>query len=331
MKEKTRIGLFGFGAVGQGTFHIIEENPYLSLHIARICVKDPLKKRELPEREFTFRKEDILQDESISIVVEAISNAEEAYVIVKEAMLAGKHVVTANKKMLSEHLPELLDIQRETKTILRYEAAVCAAIPVLDVLDHHFAHEPLLELSGIVNGSTNYILCRMQEEALDFQSALQNAQDLGFAEADPFLDISGQDARNKIVVAAIHAFGEFIEPADVQLSGIDKISANAVKQAQNEGKCIKLVARLYRKNGKLQASVKPELLEPGHPLFSVTNEDNMLLLKGQYGGHQQLSGKGAGSLPTGTAVVADIRAVLDGRSYSYLKYQSRKEPLITSF
>lgn len=328
MKEETRIGLFGFGAVGQGTLDIIEENPHLSVHIARICVKDPQKERKLAAKHFTFAKEDILQDKSISIVVEAISNAEEAFVIVKEAMRAGKHVVTANKKMLSEHLPELLDLQRETKTILRYEAAVCAAIPVLDLLDHHFAHEPLEELSGIVNGSTNYILCRMQEEGLDFQSALRNAQELGFAEADPFLDISGQDARNKIVVAAVHAFGEFIEPADVQLTGIDKISADAGKQAEKEGKRIKLVARLYRKDGKLQASVKPELLGPENPLFAVSNENNMVLLKGQYGGHQQLSGKGAGPLPTGTAVVADIRAVLGGRSYSYLKYKSRKEALV---
>ena len=328
MEEKRKIGLFGFGTVGEGTYQIIQENPWLPLQIAGICIKDPDKKRSLGQEYFSSRKEDLLEDNSISLFVEAISEADEAFAIVKEALLAGKDVVTANKKMVCEHLAELLELQAETGRILRYEAAVCGAIPVLDVLDTYFAHEPLEEVSGIINGSTNYILSRMQDDKLSYGEALQLAQELGFAEADPALDVSGQDARNKLVITALHAFGEILRPDEVVLRGIDELPDFSAELAKRADKRIKLVARLHRKEGKLYASVLPELLAVDHPLYTVGQENNRVLVHGKYSGLQQLSGKGAGALPTGTAVVADIRAVLAGRAYQYAKY---KENVLHAF
>ncbi len=322
MEEKRRIGLFGFGTVGQGTYQILKENSSLPLELARICIKNPDKKRNIAPAYFTSRREDVLKDPSISLVVEAISEADEAFTIVKEALLAGKDVVTANKKMVCEHLAELLELQNRTGRILRYEAAVCGAIPVLDVLDTYFAHEPIEEVCGIVNGSTNYILSRMQDDALSYSEALQKAQELGFAEADPALDVSGQDARNKLVIAALHAFGEVLQPGEVVVRGIDELPDFTTALAERSEKRIKLIARLHRKEGKLYGSVLPELVAPDHPLYTVAQENNRVLIQGKYSGQQQLGGRGAGALPTGTAVVADIRAVLAGRPYEYVKYKA---------
>ncbi|WP_017730138.1 homoserine dehydrogenase [Nafulsella turpanensis] len=322
-KKNIKIGLFGFGSVGQGTYQIIQENAALGAEVVRICIKDPQKERRISRENFTFRKEDILQDDSIDIVVEAISNAGEAFDIVKEALLAGKDVVTASKKMVSEHLAELLELQAQTGRIIRYEAAVCGAIPVLEVLDSYFAHEPIEELCGIVNGSTNYILSRMQDESLDYSTALRQAQALGFAEADPALDVKGWDAGNKIVITALHAFGELLRPEEVLVRGIDELPRHATRLAAAEGKRIKLVGRIRLKEGKLFASVMPEMLSAEHPLYSVEEENNRLLIYGKYSGLQQLSGKGAGALPTGTAVVSDIRALLNRRGYQYAKYKER--------
>ena len=322
-KKNIKIGLFGFGAVGQGAYRIVQESTSLGVEITRIGVKDPHKERSLSAENFTFRKEDILQDPSIDIVVEAISNADEAFIIVKEALLAGKDVVTASKKMVSEHLPELLELQAQTGRLLRYEAAVCGAIPVLEVFDSYFAHEPIEEFCGIVNGSTNYILSRMQEESLTYEEALEQAQALGFAEADPALDVKGWDAGNKIVITALHAFGELLRPEEVLIRGIDELPPHAAKLAAAEGKRIKLVGRIRLKEGKLLASVMPEMIGPDHSLYSVEEENNRVLIDGKYSGQQQLSGKGAGSFPTGTAVVADIRALLNGRGYQYSKYKEK--------
>lgn len=321
MEEKRKIGLFGFGTVGEGTYQILKENPWLPLQLAAICIKDPGKKRSRGQEHFTSCKEDLLEDKSVSLIVEAISEADEAFIIVKEALLAGKDVVTANKKMVCEHLEELLELQAQTGRILRYGAAVCGAIPVLDVLDTYFAHEPLEEVSGIVNGSTNYILSRMQDDKLSYEEALRLAQELGFAEADPALDVSGQDARNKLVITALHAFGEVLRPDEVIIRGIDALPDFTAELAKRADKRIKLVARLHRREGKLYGTVLPELLGADHPLYSVTQENNRVLVQGKYSGLQQLSGKGAGALPTGTAVMADIRAVLAGNAYQYTKYK----------
>ena len=321
MEKKIKAGLFGFGTVGQGTYQILQENPWLHLEIAGICIKNPGKERSLQQKCFTFRKEDILEDESIGLVVEAISDADEAFDIVKKALLAGKDVVTANKKMVCEHLAELLELQAGTGRILRYGAAVCGAIPVLDVLDAYLAHEPLQEVCGIVNGSTNFILGCMQDDKLDYQTALKQAQELGYAEADPALDVSGQDARNKLVITALHAFGQVLSPDEVVMRGIDSLPPFSVELAERSQKRMKLVAKVQRKNGRLYASVLPELLGSDHPLFSVDQENNRVLLQGKYSGLHQLSGRGAGALPTGTAVVADIREALAGRGYNYTKYK----------
>lgn len=323
IQKQKKIGLFGFGTVGEGTYRIVTDgNLEQAFEIVKICVKNPSKERSLNKEFFTYSKEELLQDDSIDIIVEAISDANEAFSIVKEALERGKQVVTANKKMLSEHLQELLDLQAQTGSLLRYEAAVGGAIPIIQTLDTYFGHEPLLEIKGVLNGSTNYILSQMQQ-GLGYEQALKEAQEKGFAEADPFLDVSGQDARNKLVIAALHAFGEVLLPDDVLMTGIDSLPAFATALAEREEKRIKLVGRVKWKDGRLHASVLPEFVQADDPLYRVEGENNQLIVQGAYSGQQSLSGKGAGALPTATAVVADIRAVLEGRGYAYTKYREK--------
>lgn len=323
IQNQKKIGLFGFGTVGEGTFRILTDSSLeQAFAIAKICVKNPHKERSIDKDFFTYSREELLQDDSIDIIVEAISDANEAFSIVKEALEQGKQVVTANKKMLSEHLQELLDLQARTGSLLRYEAAVGGAIPIIQTLDTYFGHEPLQEIKGVLNGSTNYILSQMQQ-GLAYEQALEEAQEKGFAEADPFLDVSGQDARNKLVIAALHAFGEVLQPDDVLTTGIDSLPAFATALAEREEKRIKLVGRLKWKDGRLHASVLPEFVKADDPLYAVEGENNLLIVQGAYSGQQSLSGKGAGAFPTATAVVADIRAVLEGRGYAYTKYKER--------
>lgn len=322
MTQIHKIGLFGFGPVGQGTYQILSENQQEPLEVAKICVKNPGKKRSLDQSFFTFDKNELLQDDQIKLIVEAISDADESFKIVKEALEAGKHVVSANKKMISEHLEELLTIQERSGSLLRYEAAVGGAIPIIHTLDTYFGHEPIIELRGVLNGSTNYILSQVQQ-GLPYEEALQQAQEKGFAEADPFLDVSGQDARNKLVIAALHAFGEVLKPEEVLTIGIDSLSDATAELSKKEGKRIKLIALLQWKDGRLKASVRPELVAATDPLFGVEGENNLMMIQGAYSGLQTQSGKGAGALPTGTAVVADIRALLQGKGYAYTKYKNK--------
>ena len=203
--KQLTIGLFGFGVVGEGLYKVLQQTPDLKATIRRVCIKDADKKRDAPASLFTTDKWALLNDPEINVIVEVINETEPAFEIVTNALRNGKDVVSASKKMLAENFPALLALQKETGRSLLYEAAACASIPVIRNLEEYYDNDLLHSLRAIVNGSTNYILTKMFEEDLGYKQALLQAQQLGFAESDPTLDVEGIDAVNKMALLLTHA------------------------------------------------------------------------------------------------------------------------------
>src|SRR5579871_4919930 len=221
--KQLTIGLFGFGVVGEGLYKILKQTPSLKATIKKVCIKNPGKKRDAPESLFTTDRDELLFDPEINVIVEVINESEPAFHIVSTALKNKKDVVSASKKMLAEHLTELLKLQQETGRSLLYEAAAGASIPVIRNLEEYYDNDLLHSIKAIVNGSTNFILTKMFEDKLDFQQALLLAQQLGFAESDPSLDVEGYDAANKWAFLLTHAYG-IVEPIDyLVFSGIQHV------------------------------------------------------------------------------------------------------------
>ena len=319
-KQLLRIGLIGFGCVGQGFYDIIQQQPELGLAVARIAVKNPDKPRSLPADYFTYHADELLADATLDVLVDVIDDAAEAFRLVSAALRQGRRVATANKAMLARHLPELMQLEQQYGGALLYEAAVCGSIPVIRTLDAYFSHEPLRAVSGIFNGSSNYVLTRMSEEGSDYATALAEAQAKGFAETDPSLDMGAFDPRSKTVILAAHAYGVFLNPNEVLNLGIEAVSAADIAYAAARGQKVKVVASLQRlPNGRVAALVTPQLLGPESPLFTVEHEFNGVLVEGEYAGPQFLRGRGAGGHPTGSAVLADVLALRLGLRYGYAR------------
>jgi homoserine dehydrogenase len=316
------IGLFGFGVVGQGLHAVLARTPGLRARIGRIAVKDRHKARPLSAELFTFDKQDLLDDPGLDVIVELIDDADEAYLIVKQALLNGKAVVTANKKMLAEHLPELIELQRATGVPLLYEAAACASLPVIRNLEEYYDTDLLASVEGIINGSTNYILTAMNRDGQPYAEALAKAQQLGFAESNPALDVEGFDARNKLVLLLAHAFGLVAGPEELLAVGITGISPLAAAYAREQGLSIKLVAEARRlPEGGIAAAVVPTLVAPGHELSNVHDEFNGLVTQSGFADRQFFLGRGAGAFPTASAVLSDLSALTYGYRYEYKKIQ----------
>jgi len=316
------IGLFGFGVVGQGLHAVLERTPGLRARIGRIAVKDRHKARPLAAELFTFDKQDLLDDPGLDVIVELIDDADDAYLIVKQALLNGKAVVTANKKMLAEHLPELIELQRATGVPLLYEAAACASLPVIRNLEEYYDTDLLASVEGIINGSTNYILTAMNRDGQSYAEALAKAQALGFAESNPALDVEGLDARNKLVLLLAHAFGLVAGPEELLAVGIDRISPLAAAYAREQGLAIKLIAEARRlPDGGIAAAVLPTLVAPGHELSNVHDEFNGLVTQSGFADRQFFLGRGAGAFPTASAVLSDLSALTYGYRYEYKKIQ----------
>ena len=314
------IGLFGFGVVGQGLHAVLARTPGLRARIGRIAVKSRSKIRSLPAELFTFDKHDLLDDPGLDVIVELIDDADEAYLIVKEALQKGKAVVTANKKMLAEHLPELIELQKITGTPLLYEAAACASLPVIRNLEEYYDTDLLASVEGILNGSTNYILTAMSRDQQPYAAALARAQELGFAESNPALDVEGLDARNKLVLLLAHAFGLVAGPEQLLAVGITSISPLASAYAREQGLSIKLVAEARRlPGGGVAAAVLPTLVAPGHELSNVHDEFNGLVTQSGFADRQFFLGRGAGAFPTASAVLSDLSALTYGYRYEYKK------------
>jgi homoserine dehydrogenase len=318
--KKIKIGLFGFGVVGQGIYNIISQQPELPIEIVKICVKDSAKQRAAPTELITTNKNELLQNSDIDLIVEVINNSDAALEIVQEAFANGKHVVSASKKMIAENLESLLEHRAQSNVSFLYEASACASIPLLRNLDEFYQHDNLKSLKGIVNGSTNYILTKIFEQNLSFEVALAKAQELGFAETDASLDVEGFDAKHKWIEVLLHAYGIKLKQEQLLNLGIQNIKKQDVAFAAKNNQTIKLIAYAKKINDEeITAFVLPQFVDNNSPLAFVKNEFNAVQIESNFAGEQVLYGRGAGSLPTATAVISDIIAVKNGYTYTYPK------------
>jgi homoserine dehydrogenase len=318
--NQLNIGLFGFGVVGEGLYKVLQQTPSLKASIVKVCIKNSGKKREAPAELFTTEKNDLLNDTNINVIVEVIDDSAAAFLIVKTALLNGKHVVSASKKMLAEHLPEILELQKQTGLSVLYEAAACASIPVIRNLEEYYDNDLLHAIKAIVNGSTNFILTRMFEDKLSFSDALILAQQLGFAESNPKLDVEGFDAVNKWSILLNHAYGIVVHPNNLLFNGIQNIQLSDALVAKEKNFEVKLVAQAKKlKNGKVAAFVLPQFVKQDDPLSFVKNEYNGAVIESGFADKQFFYGKGAGSFPTASAVLSDLSALRYNYRYEYKK------------
>ena len=318
----TKIGLFGFGVVGQGLYQLLHESQEINAEIKKICIKDPNKKRTIEKGYFTTTPEEIINDPEIDIIVELIDDAEAALQIVKNAFENGKPVVSANKKMIAENLDLLLKWQDKYQLPFLYEASCCAGIPIIRNLEEYYDNDLLKSVEGIFNGSTNYILSQLYHLNESFDHVLLDAQQKGLAESNPSLDIDAIDPKYKLGIIIFHAFGLVIDPPDIFNFGIRKLNQFDIDFARKRGKRIRLLAKCQKEDEKIQAWCAPSLVDEGSILSHTENEFNAVLLEGAFSDRQCLIGKGAGDRPTGSAVLSDISALTYQYRYEYKKRNS---------
>src|SRR5579872_5882850 len=318
--KQLTIGLFGFGVVGEGLYKVLQQTPSLKASIKKVCIKHPDKKRDAPAELFTTDREIILNDPGINVIVEVINESGPAFEIVSRALKSGKSVVSASKKMIAEHLTELLSLQKETNASFLYEAAACASIPVVRNLEEYYDNDLLHSIKAIVNGSTNFILTKMFEDKLSFQEALLLAQQLGFAESDPSLDVEGFDAANKWTFLLTHAYGIVVATSELVFNGIQHVQAGDAAVAREKHYDIKLVAQAKKlETGKVAAFVLPQFIRHDDHLAFVRNEFNGVVIESGFADKQFFYGKGAGSFPTASAILSDLSALRYEYKYEYKK------------
>jgi homoserine dehydrogenase len=329
--KRLTIGLFGFGVVGEGLYKVLQQTPSLKATIKKVCIKHAGKKRNAPETLFTSDKNELLFDKDINVIVEVIDDANAAFEIVSTALKNGKAVVSASKKMIAEHLPEILELQQQTELPFLCEAAACASIPVIRNLEEYYDNDLLHSIKAIVNGSTNFILTKMFEDKLEFTEALLLAQQLGFAESNPALDVEGFDAVNKWTFLLTHAYGIVEHPSNILFTGIQNIQLSDAKVAKEKTFDIKLVAQAKKlKNGKVAAFVLPQFIPQDDHLAFVKNEYNGVVIESGFADKQFFYGKGAGSFPTASAVLSDISALRYDYKYEYKKLYYHKPGELTN-
>lgn len=316
MSKKLKIGLFGFGCVGGGLYEVLNQTALLDAEIVKIVVKDKTKTRSLPASAFSFSADAILEDEQINTVVELIDDANAAYTIVTTAIKKGKHVVSANKKLIAEHLDELINLAKAHNVSFIYEAAVCGSIPILRNLEEYYNNDSLSGVEGICNGTTNYILTQTNS-GKDYETALNEAQALGFAESDPTLDVDGFDSKYKLQILIKHAFGISTTPEEVFNYGIRHVKSQDVRYALEKGYHIKLFSRATKLEDKVVGFVAPHFIKADHPAYNVANEFNAVVVEALFSDRQLFVGKGAGSYPTASAVLSDISALQFDYKYEY--------------
>lgn len=320
MSKQLTLGLFGFGVVGQGLYDIIKTK-HLNIGIKQFVIKHADKKRSLPAELFTTDAGAILDDPEINTVVELIDDADAAFGIVSTALKNGKNVVSANKKMIANNLEKLVELQQEYNTSLLYEGAVCGSIPIIRNLEEYYDNELLHSVTGIFNGSSNYILSKIFNENLTYNTALKQAQELGFAETDPTLDVGGFDAKFKLAIVASHAYGLYINPDEILNLGINRLGYQDIRFAREKKLKIKLVPTAREVDDKnVILYVIPKFVTSDHILYGVENENNGVLVKAAFADEQFFYGKGAGGHPTGSAVLSDIAALRYDYRYEYKKH-----------
>ena len=329
--SKIKIGLFGFGVVGEGLHEVLKKAYTADAEIVKICVKHHNKKRTLPDSYFTYNPDDILNDPQINLIVELIDDAEESYHIVKRALEKRIPVVTGNKKMLAYHLEELIELQKKNNVALLYDASACGSIPVIRNLEEYYDNDLLLSVKGILNGSSNFILSKIFNEHMDYAKALKMAQDLGFAESNPTFDVDGYDSLFKLVIITVHAFGTYIHPDKALTYGISKLEQWDINYVLEKGTRIKLLADVSKLNDdEITMFVLPCFVPPDKYIYSVEDEFNGVVIKGEYYDKQFMFGRGAGGHPTGSSVLSDITARQHDYKYEYKKRNNYKKMSYTT-
>jgi len=312
-----KIGLAGFGNVGSGVYKNLLKNQNLlkerigrDLVIHRIVVRDIDKQRDidLPADLVSTNLNDLIEDDDIDIIVELIGGTDCAFDLIKSALENGKTVVTGNKALLAEHGKELFAISDREKTPIYFEAAVAGGIPIIKTIQESLVGNSIESMAGIINGTSNYILGRMCDVGLDYEEALAEAQQLGYAESDPALDVNGWDAAHKAIILASLSYGSWVRSEDIFVEGIEKISLADIQVARDLGYVIKLLAviRLDAESGNIEVRVQPSLIPKSHILASVNGVFNAIFVRGDIVGETLFYGSGAGQDPTSSSVISDL-------------------------
>jgi homoserine dehydrogenase len=330
MSKSIGIGLAGFGIVGAGVYKNLVANGDLlaqrlgaRFEVRRIAVRDLRKARDVaaPIELFTANADDLVADSAIRIVVELMGGIETPLAFVKKAIKAGKTVVTGNKALLAEHGQEIFHLAREHRVPVFYEAAVAGGIPIIKVVRESFIGNRFESIHGILNGTSNYILTRMTDTGMDFAPALAEAQQLGYAEADPTFDINGLDAAHKAIILASLAYGFWLDPRRILVAGIEQLTASDIRFADELGYRIKLLATIRAGAGNaIEVRVCPTLIPKNHVLASVNGVFNAIAVRGDIVGETLFYGRGAGQDPTSSAVLADLAEASVGLENSRFCY-----------
>ena len=319
MENKTvKAAILGAGTVGSGVYALagmlsdeMVQKTGGSLEIKKVLVRDTKKERDgIPGELLTDCWNDILTDNEIQIIIEVMGGIEPARTYITEAILSGKQVVSANKDLLAEYGQELLRLAEEHAVDLQFEAAVAGAIPIIRPLKQNMTAGLLTEIMGIVNGTTNYILTKMTEEGMEYAEALKMAEAFGYAEADPASDVEGYDAGRKMAILGSLAYSSEVAFSDVDMEGIARITADDVYYAKEFGYVIKLVGIARTSGERLEVKVHPMLIPKEHPLASVRDSFNAVFVHGEASGDAMFMGRGAGKMPTASAVMGDVVTVL---------------------
>ena len=330
MSKKLTIGLFGYGVVGTGLYDVLHKSKTVDATIKKIVVKHKDKPRNISPEHFHFDKNEILNDDEINVVVELIDDADAAYEIVTTALKKGKAVVSANKKLIAEHFEELYELQQKYNVPFLYEAAVCGSIPIIRNLEEYYNNDFLQSIQGIVNGSTNYILTKTFQDNLSFDEALKEAQEKGYAESNPILDTGGFDARSKLQILLAHSFGITTKPEEVFNVGIQNLGDLELKFAKEKNLQIKLLAYAQKRNdNEVAALVIPKFVKSTDTFSTVNDVFNGVKVQTAFADKQFFYGRGAGSLPTASAVLSDISAIAYDYRYEYKKITNSENLKLT--
>ena len=311
------IAIAGFGTIGSGVAHVLEQHskePDATINLVGILESDTKGKFARPWFEkrpelFYDNPDKLLADSQVNVIVETIGGSGFSRELITKALKNGKHVVTANKDLIAVHGAELMTVARENGRHLLFEAAVAGAIPVLRLLKDYLQVQDIQGIRAILNGTTNYILSEMECNNLSFETALSQAQELGFAEQDPTNDIKGIDARYKLVILTYLITGQWFAPEQINLEGIDHLELADFEYAERMGRSIKLIANLRLSDQGVQVYVLPLMIKKDDILAKISGSTNAVTFTGKYTEDITLIGKGAGSLPTASAIVSDLNKV----------------------
>ena len=300
------VGMLGLGTVGVGVVKLLSNHP--TIQLKKVAVRDLAKAREIsPDCELTDNPEAVVNDPEIEVLIEGMGGEQPALKLITDAINSGKHVVTANKEVLAKNGPELFRKAREKEVAIFFEASVAGGVPLISTIQKGLEANQISSVFGILNGTTNFILSKMEKEALPFAQVLKEAQDLGFAEADPTSDVEGFDVAYKLSILTALAFGKFVKPDDIYREGITKIAAEDLEHAAEFGYRIKLLGMAARlKKDAISARVQPVLVPLSHSIASLSGASNGIVVRGDAVGELMMIGPGAGQLPTASAVVGDV-------------------------